>query len=75
MFGSLRRRKVGNKRIGELPLAVVPFTFGGWEFDSNSIYHVAQMPGIFIKLIAIQRRADAVGEQPVWQNGSLAAPA
>ena len=75
MFGYLRRRKVGNKRIGQLPLAVVLFTFGGWEFDSNSIYHVAQMPGIFIMLIAIQRRADAVGEQPVWQNGSLAAPA
>lgn len=75
MFGYHRRRKVGHKRIGQLQLAVVLFTFGGWEFDSNSIYHVAQMPGIFIMLIAIQRRADAVGEQPVWQNGSLAAPA
>lgn len=75
MFGSLRRRKVGNKRIGQLPLAVVLFTIGGWEFDSNSIYHVAQMPGIFIMLIAIQRRADAVGEQPVLQNGSVASPA
>ena len=51
------------------------FTLGGWQFDPNSIYHLAQMPGIFLMLIAIQRRADAMEEQPLWQNGGVAAPA
>ena len=25
----------------------------GWEFDPNSLYHVAQMPGLFLLLVAI----------------------
>ena len=51
------------------------FTLGGWEFDPNSIYHVAQMPGICLMLLAIHRRADAMEEQPLWQNGRVASPA
>lgn len=51
------------------------FTLGGWEFDPNSIYHVAQMPGICLMFMAIQRRADAAEEQPPWQHGSVAAVA
>ena len=50
-------------------------TLAGWEFDPNSLYHVAQMPGIWLMLIAIQRRADVMEEQPVWQSGGAAAPA
>jgi len=30
----------------------------------NWLYHVAQMPGLFLLLIAIQRRS---GRQPTWQ--------
>ena len=51
------------------------FALGGWEFDPNSIYHIAQMPGIFLLLIAIQRRADAMEERPIRQNVNAAAPA
>ena len=34
------------------------FTLAGMAFDSNSLYHLAQMPGLLLLLIAIQRRAD-----------------
>lgn len=39
------------------------FTLGRWEFDSNSIYHLAQMPGIFLLLTAI--RASQTEQQRV----------
>ncbi len=58
-----------------LKASSVQFALGGWEFDPNSLYHVAQMPGIFLLLIAIQRRADAMEEQPFRQNVGVAAPA
>lgn len=58
-----------------LKVSGVQFTLGGWEFDPNSIYHVAQMPGICLMLLAIRRRADAVEEQPLWRDGGLPAPA
>lgn len=58
-----------------LKVSSVQFTLGAWEFDPNSIYHLAQMPGICLMIIAIQRRADAMEEQPLRQNGRLAAPA
>ena len=48
------------------------FTLGGWEFDPNSIYHVAQMPGIYLLLIAIQRRADAMEHETGWHEGGMA---
>jgi len=37
---------------------------GGLVFDPNSIYHLAQMPGLLMLLVAIQRRADAT-DRPV----------
>ena len=50
------------------------FTLGGWEFDPNSIYHIAQMPGIYLLLIAIHRRADAMEVKSLWQNAGVAVP-
>ena len=58
-----------------LKASSIHFTMGGWEFDPNSPYHVAQMPGLFLLLIAIQRRSDAAGEVPVKQATNVAAPA
>ncbi len=58
-----------------LKVSSAQFTLGGWEFDPNSIYHVAQMPGICLMLLAIHRRADAMEEKSLWQNGSVASPA
>ena len=51
----------------------IHFTIEDWEFDPNSLYHVAQMPGLFLLLIAIQRRSDAAGEAPVRQATNVAA--
>lgn len=58
-----------------LKASSVQFNLGGWEFDPTSLYHVAQMPGLLLLLIAIRRRADAMGEQPFRQNIGVAAPA
>ena len=58
-----------------LKASSIHFTMGGWEFDPNSPYHVAQMPGLFLLLIAIQRRSDAAGEAAVRQATNVAAPA
>ncbi len=58
-----------------LKVSGAQFTLGGWEFDPNSIYHVAQMPGICLILIAILRRADAAEGRPMRQRGGVAAPA
>ena len=58
-----------------LKASSIHFTMGGWEFDPNSPYHVAQMPGLFLLLIAIQRRSDTAGEAPVRQATNVAAPA
>ena len=51
------------------------FTMGGWEFDPNAIYHVAQMPGMLLLLIAVRRRADAMEKQPLWKSGGVTARA
>ena len=48
------------------------FTLGGWEFDPNSLYHVAQIPGLFLLLVAIQRRANFVDGQPARQSAGVA---
>ena len=53
----------------------IHFTMGGREFDTNSLYHVAQMPDLFLSLIAIQRRSDAVGKALVRQAINMATPA
>ena len=58
-----------------LKASSIHFTMGGWEFDPNSPYHVAQMPGLFLLLIAIQRRSDAAGEAAVRQATNVAASA
>ena len=58
-----------------LKASSIHFTMGGWEFDPTSLYHVAQMPGLFLLLIAIQRRSDTAGETPVRQATNVAAPA
>ena len=58
-----------------LKASSIHFTMGGWEFEPNSPYHVAQMPGLFLLLIAIQRRSDTAGETPVRQATNVAAPA
>ena len=50
------------------------FTLGSWEFDANSIYHLAQIPGLFLLLAAIQRRAGALEDQPARQIANVAAP-
>ena len=58
-----------------LKASSIHFTMGGWEFDASSLYHVVQMPSLFLLLIAIQRRSDAAGEVPVKQATNVAAPA
>ena len=58
-----------------LKASSIHFMMGDWEFDHNSLYHVAQMPGLFLLLIAIQRRSDAAGEALVRQATNVAAPA
>ncbi len=58
-----------------LKASSVQFAVAGWEFDPNSLYHVAQMPGLLLLLIAIRRRADAMEEQPFRQSVGVAAPA
>ena len=50
------------------------FTLGSWEFDANSIYHLAQIPGLFLLLAAIQRRAGILEDQPARQIANVAAP-
>ena len=50
------------------------FTLGSWEFDPNSIYHLAQIPGLFLLLAAIQRRAGVLEDQPARQIANVAAP-
>ena len=54
-----------------LKASSVQFTLGGWEFDPNSLYHVAQMPGLFLLLVAIRRRS----RQSTIHDARLAAPA
>ena len=58
-----------------LKASSIHFTIGDWAFDPNSLYHVAQMPGLFLLLIAIHRRSDAAGEAPVRQATNVAASA
>ena len=58
-----------------LKTSSIHLTMGDWEFDPNSLYHVAQMLGLFLLLIAIQRRSDAAGEVLVRQATNVAAPA
>ena len=36
-------------------------TFGGWEFDPDALYHLAQMPGLALLYVALRRRAHALG--------------
>lgn len=57
-----------------LQASSVHFALGGWEFDPNSLYHMAQMPGILLLLIAIRRRADAMEERPIRPAIGVAAP-
>ncbi len=54
-----------------LKASSLQFTLGGWEFDPNSLYHVAQMPGLFLLLVAIRRRASL----PMGPDARVAAPA
>ncbi len=54
-----------------LKASSLQFTLGGWEFDPNSLYHVAQMPGLFLLLMAIRRRAS----QSTSPDARVAAPA
>ena len=58
-----------------LKASSIHFMMGDWEFDHNSLYHVAQMPGLFLSLIAIRRRPDTASEAPVRQATNVAAPA
>jgi len=51
------------------------FTLGGWEFDPNSLCHLAQIPGLFLLLAAIQRRAHVIDRQPSRQIANVAATA
>jgi len=57
-----------------LKASSLQFTLGSWEFDANSIYHLAQIPGLFLLLAAIQRRAGVLEDQPARQIANVAAP-
>ncbi len=56
-----------------LKASSMQFTLAGWEFDPNSLYHVAQMPGLFLLLIAIQRRAEPLDPVPARRISNVAA--
>ena len=47
----------------------------GWEFDPNSIYHPAQIPGLFLLLAAIRHGSGAADGQPAQQITTVAATA
>ena len=51
------------------------FTLGGWAFDPNSLYHLAQIPGLFLLFAAIQRRGDIIDGQPARRVANVAATA
>ena len=51
------------------------FTMVGVEFDPNSLYHLVQMPGLFLLLIAIQRRPDTTIAPPEPANPRMAVSA
>lgn len=51
------------------------FTLGGWEFDPNSLYHMAQMPGLFLLLVAVRHRSDVMEGQPANIVSHVASPA
>ena len=55
-----------------LKVSSAQFTLAGWEFDPNSIYHVAQMPGICLLLLAVRRMAGTVDQQSLRPDGSVA---
>ena len=57
-----------------LKASSLQFNMGGWKFDPNSLYHVAQMPGLLLLLVAIQRRADATGSQTLRRDANVAVP-
>ena len=57
-----------------LKTSSLPLTLGIWEFDPNSIYHLAQIPGLFLLLAAFQRRAGVLEDQPARQIANVAAP-
>lgn len=73
--GLILAAKMVSMLAAALKASSIHFTMGGWEFDPTSLYHVAQMPGLFLLLIAIQRRSDAAGEAAVRQATNVAAPA
>ena len=73
--GLVLAAKMVSMLAAALKASSIHFTMGGWEFDPNSPYHVAQMPGLFLLLIAIQRRSDVAGEAAVRQATNVAAPA
>jgi len=57
-----------------LKASSLQFNMGGWEFDLNSLYHVAQMPGLLLLLVAIQRRAAATGGETQRRGANVAVP-
>ena len=73
--GLVLAAKMVSMLAASLKASSIHFTMGGWEFDPTSLYHVAQMPGLFLLLIAIQRRSDAAGEAAVRQATNVAASA
>ncbi|MBO20504.1 MAG: hypothetical protein CL732_08205 [Chloroflexi bacterium] len=58
-----------------LKAAGVQFTLGGWEFDPNSIYHMAQMPGLCLLLYATLLRSDNVQQAIAWRDRGVASTA
>ena len=65
---------VARRLAAALKASSLQFNMGGREFDPNSLYHVAQMPGLLLMLLAIQRRADATGGQRLRRGANVAVP-
>ena len=57
-----------------LKASSLQFNMGGWEFDPNALYHVAQMPGLLLLLMAIQRRSEAAKKRPTRHDTPVAVP-
>ena len=45
--------------------------FGGWEFDPDALYHLAQMPGLAFLYVALRRRAHALEPGAFTKQPSL----
>lgn len=75
--------RLGYPRVGIVLVAIVTsmlagavrgsslhLDFAGWEFDTNALYHLAQMPGVVLLYMAVRQPAPAL-ERDAAERPSL----